>query len=94
MLLNWLFIIGYPQHKLVGTSQPHVAFKFIDLAHKIKTVIARWISLLLIEADGCSIIFVKATNPSIIKVVIKSPCITHPPLYNNYIVDQEPRIGV
>ena len=46
---------------------------------KIKRVITRWIGLLIIEDDGCSLAFAKVTNPNIIKGVDKSPYISHPP---------------
>ena len=45
---------------------------------KIKRVKARWIALRIMEDGGCSLIHVKVTNPNIIKVAAKSPCITHP----------------
>jgi len=46
---------------------------------KTKRVIAWWVALLIMEDDGCDMIFVEVTNPNIIKVVIKSTCIIHPP---------------
>jgi hypothetical protein len=38
--------------------------------------------------------FAKVTNPNIIKVVAKSPCITHPPSQSDYTADWETKIGV
>ena len=61
------------------------------LATKLKCVIDRWIALLIMEGDGCSLTFAKATNPYIIKAVAKSPTITHPSNQSDYTVDQEPK---
>ena len=82
MLPNWLFIIEYPQHKLVGMPSPNLSIS----CTKIKCVIAQWIALLIIKGDGHSLIFVKVANPNIIKAVAKSPCNTHPLNKKNYTI--------
>jgi hypothetical protein len=62
---------------------------------KIKCVIAWWIGALLIMEDGgCSLTFVNATNPNIIKVAAESPCITHPPNWSDCVADQKSKISV
>ena len=45
------------------------------------------------ENGRCGLTFAKVTNPNI-KVVAKSPCITHPPNQSNYTADWETKIGV
>ena len=36
-------------------------------------------STLDMKKDGCSLIFVKVTNPNVVKVTAKYACITHAP---------------
>ena len=63
-------------------SAPHnhiLPPNFPTLGIEIKDVITWWIALLIMKNDGCSLTFVTVTNPSIIKMEAKSPCITHPP---------------
>ena len=49
-----------------------------NLPTKINHARAQWVVLPIMEDDGCRLIYVKVTNPNIIKVLAKSTCITHP----------------
>ena len=49
-----------------------------SLGTKIKFVIAQWIALHIMEDDEHSLTFVEVTNPNIIKILAKSPCIIYP----------------
>ena len=63
-------------------SAPHnhmLSPNLATLGTRIKHVITRWIAFLNMNDGGCSLIYVKVTNPNFIKEVAKSPCITHPP---------------
>jgi hypothetical protein len=53
---------------------------------KIKCVIVQWITPNY-GGWGVVLIFANVTNPFITKVAGKSTCLTHPPIYNDYIVD-------
>jgi len=61
---------------------------------KIKHVVARRISIFIMEDDGYSSTSEKVTNPITIKVLAKSPCITHPPNWSDCTAAQQPKIGV
>ena len=61
---------------------------------KIKRVIAWWIAFIIMEDDECSLIFVKVTNPNIMKVAAKLLCSTHPPNRRDCTANQEPKTGV
>ena len=42
----------------------------------------------------CSLTFVNVTNPNIIEVAAKSPCVIHPPNQGDRVADWKPKIGV
>jgi len=64
------------------------------LGIKIKSVIAQWIAPLIMEDDGCSLIFAKVTNINIIKAGDKVACSPHLPNQSNCTTIYEPKIGL
>ena len=62
MLTDCFFIIEY---KLVGPHSQMPPPNLPTLGTKIKCVIAWWTTLLIMEDSGCSLTFVKVTNPNI-----------------------------
>ena len=54
---------------------------------RIKRVITRWITLLIMEDAECSLTFVKVANQNIIMAAAKPPCFTHPPNLSKYTAD-------
>ena len=57
------------------------------LGTKVKCVIAWLKALLIMDYDECSLTSTKVTNPNIIKVAAKSPCITYPVNQNDCSAD-------
>ena len=103
MLPNWLSIIEFPQIQ-VGRHLTTTCRLLIcpnccpsnlpTLPTNVKHVVAQWIAILIMEDGGCSLIFAQVTNPNTIKVMAKSPCITHASNLSDCITDKEPKIGI
>lgn len=85
-MLNWLFILESHDTSWL-TCRNHMPPPNLPNSPKeIKQIRAQWVALLIVEDGGFRSIFTKVTNSTIIKVIAKSTCITHPsnigPLYH------------